>query len=1404
MRTQSHLHKWFKEPVFFNSFSKNQINTFIIVLISFFSLQNSIAQISINALPYNPGTTNFNGYNPFSVANFSATLPSGWSGSSSGTPTYNGQGNGSLATGGYWAYGSAGDFSLGALRSGTPGNITYTISYVNNTGATITGLQISWDYKQWRYAGGGNTSGWNCTGTGALSTNAILNGKDFAGAANGTNGTVAITGVSAFALTGLTIPNGASFGISWVTTDPSGSDNGIALDNFNLQTLPSSNGNIFAGEYGVHANGQNQSTNTGTVSYMNWDANNLYVGISGANTAEGYVLYLDKDPQVPVDGGSNANGTNIGQNYDGTNFAALPFRADLVLYAKSGYRELRTATGSNTWSAATSPFGTYGESGSVREFSIPWSAIGGMPASFNWFGYNTSGGGFIYNTQPAANPGGALGTSIRYEHYFTVSSTTIGSATAPFSRNSYVFNNTVDENAFGTISVYDFTMNTAGRIISRTGATGQNWSVAGNMLVSNGTVYFGSGGVNGAYGSTTISGDLNISGGTLDMDQTTSPLNLNGNLNLSSGTLQLSGNGFTGGDLVLKGNWVNTGGTFNPNSRKVILNATTGNQSIAKAGGETFDILVIDKTAGAVILSNDISVNQLLTLTNGLINTGSNKVVIANNTAGAVTRTNGYVNGNLQRAISTLPANYDFPVGTSSGYTPAAVNLNSVGGGGNLLVSSSDGVSANYPTSDLSITSRLARSWNITNTGVTAFTASATFSYLGADLVGGATHSSIKPYAYVLPSTYAYPSYASGANSFTANGLTAFGEFGAGDCGGFAAGITNNSGTTVLTCSDASISVTGTGGASYVWSNGLGNNANATITAPGNYGVTVTAANGCTAAASINITQDISAPNAGITNNTGSTLLTCDINSISVTATGGVGYAWDNGLGNSAAASVTLPGIYTVTVTGNNGCTAQQSIIITQNLSAPATPDPVQGITNVCPYVGTGTQLTYTVPQDPFATSYTWIVPPTVTTLVSGQGTNSITVQVNFGFIANPNKQIKVKANSSCGGSAYRIFYMLAQQPSTPAPIIASSTNVCPSIGTNIPITYTIPKVMAATSYLWTAQMGTAIITHTNNPGIDDTTVTVTFTNAFTTSAITVRAVNDCGTSSARSFTITRNNPSIPSLISGPTNACPYLAPNGIAANYSIPVVQHATSYTWTVPSGAISLSGQGGNNISFIYPNSFTSGTVAVTATNGCGTSGLRTQAISRLQPATPGIFDIVQVQSCPDRQYSYTLPSLPANAQSVQWTYPGSATLLSGQGTSSLLLSFPGTAINGTITATSVNNCGSSVARTFSVRLPACPLPFARENFADSKNAVDLSIEALKVNVFPNPSTTDFSLQVLTAGKEEISVRVLDMAGRFYKQITVMPYQRIQLGGELKSGSYMIEVKQAGAMKVIRVMKF
>jgi gliding motility-associated-like protein len=149
------------------------------------------------------------------------------------------------------------------------------------------------------------------------------------------------------------------------------------------------------------------------------------------------------------------------------------------------------------------------------------------------------------------------------------------------------------------------------------------------------------------------------------------------------------------------------------------------------------------------------------------------------------------------------------------------------------------------------------------------------------------------------------------------------------------AGITNNTGTTVLSCALTSIGVTATGGVSYSWSNGLGNAADATITAAGTYVVTVTGANGCVDTESIAVTNDGSAPQIGITNNTAATTLTCAVQQINLTATGGSAYSWSNGLGNQASAVVTVPGTYTVTSTGTNGCVGSSSITITQDTISP-------------------------------------------------------------------------------------------------------------------------------------------------------------------------------------------------------------------------------------------------------------------------------------------------------------------------------------------------------------------------------------------------------------------------------------------------------------------------------------
>lgn len=403
---------------------------------------------------------------------------------------------------------------------------------------------------------------------------------------------------------------------------------------------------INAGEYGGHSDGQNQQTNSGsaTVTYMTWDATNLYVAITGANVGEGFVIYIDKDPQTPVNGGTNANGTIVGNSYDGTNFIALQFRADLVAYVKNGYREYRTANGSNGWSAANTAFGAYADNAQfntsgIREIAISWSSIGGIPASFNWFAYLTSNGGFVYGTTPVPNAGGTIGASARYERYYTVSTTTNTAATKPFSRESYVFNFTAGNNSFGAVSVYDFTMNSAGLQISR-GTTGGNWVIGGNLVVTAGSIFFGSG--TSSYGTTNV-GNISVSGGTLNMDQTTQSLNVSGNCNINSGSFLLSS--VSGGDLNVGGNFSNSG-TFTPNNRAITFNGS-GPQTISglfNSGTGPTNILTfvtIANTSANVTSASDINISGSLTVNaNARLDVGATSLRL---NTGSASNVSGYL-----------------------------------------------------------------------------------------------------------------------------------------------------------------------------------------------------------------------------------------------------------------------------------------------------------------------------------------------------------------------------------------------------------------------------------------------------------------------------------------------------------------------------------------------------------------------------------------------------------------------------------------------------------------------------------------------------------------------------------------------------------------------------------------
>jgi hypothetical protein len=297
-----------------------------------------------------------------------------------------------------------------------------------------------------------------------------------------------------------------------------------------------------------------------------------------------------------------------------------------------------------------------------------------------------------------------------------------------------------------------------------------------------------------------------------------------------------------------------------------------------------------------------------------------------------------------------------------------------------------------------------------------------------------------------------------------------------------------------------------------------------------------------------------------------------------------------------------------------------------------------------------------------------------------------------------------------------------------------------------------------------------------------------------------VYAVNDCGTSvNARTITITRANPSTPSLISGPTNACAYIGSAAQTATYFVNAVAGVDTYTWTLPVGATNVTGQGTNMVSFKYPAGYTSGTVSVVAANGCGTSNARVLTVGRLTAAIPSQIDVINVSACPDRVYTYSISAIPSNATSLVWNVPTGATLVSGQGTTSITVSYPGTTIDGNVVVQSLNNCSLSGARISRVKLGACASGIAASNNPQSK-AITSATE-MNVQVYPNPTTSAFT--VLVKGIATASnIKVKDIQGRVVKTINTTGTTTI--GNELKSGVYFIEVRNGNEVKTMRVVKY
>ena len=188
-------------------------------------------------------------------------------------------------------------------------------------------------------------------------------------------------------------------------------------------------------------------------------------------------------------------------------------------------------------------------------------------------------------------------------------------------------------------------------------------------------------------------------------------------------------------------------------------------------------------------------------------------------------------------------------------------------------------------------------------------------------------------------------------------------------------------------CQGGSVGLQASSGSAYLWSTGA-TTPSINVSTVGNYSVTVTAANGCSASSTSTPVVVNTLPTAAIQQ--GATVSFCAGASAQLTAVPAASYLWSNG-STAQTINVLAPGSYTVSVTGTNGCTATSSATVVTQTALPTATISTSGTTAICQ----GASVTLTAST---AASYLWS---------NGATSQSITV-------LNPGSYTVQTSNGSC------------------------------------------------------------------------------------------------------------------------------------------------------------------------------------------------------------------------------------------------------------------------------------------------------------------------------------------------------------------------------------------------------
>lgn len=432
----------------------------------------------------------------------------------------------------------------------------------------------------------------------------------------------------------------------------------------------------------------------------------------------------------------------------------------------------------------------------------------------------------------------------------------------------------------------------------------------------------------------------------------------------------------------------------------------------------------------------------------------------------------------------------------------------------------------------------------------------------------------------------------------------------------------------------------------------------------------------------------------------GSTSVCPDVNSTTLILNGQVGNVikWQSSLTSDFSSSIADIANTTTTLVATNLSvkTYYRAIVANGNCSSAesgtATIDfkpflgsigEISGPNTVCGL----TSATYTVAPVMNATDYIWTFPSGLSVYTSAG--NSVVVNIDELF---RDGVITVKATNGCQVSIVKTIAI------TKKPKLSTINGPIATCGITSG-TYVANTLNGAT-YSWSVPEGITITSGQGTP-----TIQVNYDINYVTGNIGVTATNSCGVSDVLEYRV--NNIQMPTIINGLAQIS-----TATSGTYTTPAVS-GMGYFWSVPSGVTISSGQSTNSVTLSFASTFTMGTITVAMISSCGTSTPRTFDINRSQPIIAiygpeslcGIAQITYdtIGTLIDYSTLYATYMVPVVSDALQyvWTVPQGATIVSGQGTNSIVMGFDITTfVNGNVTVSTMTQFGIGATKSLALK--------------------------------------------------------------------------------------------------------